>query len=341
MNQQINDKSAFTFHKLLEQKDYMNINKFLEMITFDSIIKSNHNGFISNFLYYMIETNSTDLAKIYTSLDSTTELMKRDHLNIILYYYTKDTGYAISIFRDKIILKNMILLSKDIDFILNNNMFNLLPLLDGLFITSSISTLPYTNDFSSLQMKYLSTIECDTIQQSLKLNNVKYDFNIDNIKIIIDGCNVIHSRTGKITHNSLEDLKNVIKTVKSKIGMPLLVIHKRHLKTLPKLVETLILLDVPYFLTPVGYDDDLYTIYFFLLLKSKAFIISNDKYRDHIFKYGNMNQKTQNIITQMTIGYKIGPTILIEDLPQYSKCIQHIGDSIYIPHIDGNIIKIN
>jgi hypothetical protein len=220
-------------------------------------------------------------------------------------------------------------------------MFDLLPLLDGLFICTSINALPYTTNYNILELKYLNTIDCDTILQNIIISDIKYNFDISNIKTIIDGCNIIHSRTGKITQNSLDDLKNVIHMATIKIGKPLVVIHKRHLKTLPKLMETLKTLNVTYILTPPGYDDDLYILYFFLLLKSKVFIISNDKYRDHIFKYNNISQKAKNIITQMTIGYKNNQTILIDDIPIYSQCIQHIGNSIYIPHINGNIIKIN
>lgn len=337
----INDKSAFMFHKMLEQKDHNNINKLLSMLSIDTIIKSKHNGFISNMLYHMIDIDSKELEHIYKVLDNTDLLMKRDYLNMILYYYNKDINYAISIFSNKIITKNLILLSKDIDFILDNNMFDLLPLLNEVFICTSINTLPYTTNYNNLELKYLNKIDCDTILQNIIISDIKYNFDISNVKTIIDGCNIIHSRTGKITHNSLEDLKIVIEMATIKFGKPLVVIHKRHLKTLPKLMETLKILNVPYILTPPGYDDDLYILYFFLMLKSKVFIISNDKYRDHIFKYNNINQKAKNIITQMTVGYKNSQNILIDDIPMYSQCIQHIGNSIYIPHISGNFIKIN
>lgn len=97
-----------------------------------------------------------------------------------------------------------------------------------------------------------------------------------------------------------------------------------------------------YYLTPYNYDDDLFILWFFLHTNCQSFIISNDKYRDHIFNLNNLkNDKFQEfkyIIKQQTISYDIN--MKCENFPTFSRCIQ-VSDKIYIPHISGKFIELN
>jgi hypothetical protein len=353
------------FHTLLETKNYSDIQSLIDKNGGDiSIIDSNHKGMISNLLRFKIETDSPDLKDVFSYIESKEDfsLMKRDYLKFAQYYYTKDIAYSITIFNN-ILKKNMMFLPKDIDYILENKMYELLRFLDGLFITSEINldSLNSTDDFTKLRLKLLDgvdarflidliikQIETDYNQQygmKKRIDSIISHFNIDHdIRTIIDAGNVIHNRFRKIDPISLRDLENIIMNTNKTIGKPLIVIHNRHKKTLPELEKLLQTLGFPYFFTIPRINDDLFILYFFLILESRPNIITNDQYRDHIAKYkideSNSLSQFENIIDQQIVNYDV-KKIAINEPSKFSNCIQHIDDTIYIPHISGRIVTIN
>ena len=193
------------------------------------------------------------------------------------------------------------------------------------------------NDLSNLLENNAKNI----LEQFIKSQIKQFD-------AIIDGGNIIHARQGTINQYSLIDLENIISNIKKTIGNPLLVIHRRHLKTFPDLINKLKLMNVSYYLTPYNMNDDFYILWFFLKMNTNAFIISNDKYRDHIFKFEtskkniiyqyNLSQFNY-ILHQQTLDFDIN-TGYIKPKPTYSRCIQLKDGKIYVPHQNGNFIEI-
>jgi hypothetical protein len=334
----INDKSAFHFHKLLLANDNDNIKKMIETLTINTILLSKHNGFISNFITYLINNNQLEdnIEKIERL---NIMLMKRDYLQLINYYYYNNNIKAIDIFVNNVIPFNNFM-SKDIDYIINNKLYKLLGFLDGLFIKSNIINDNNIN-INILKLKYLSDDITNDILDILKSKIGHLDKIIirRKINVIIDGCNVIHFNNGLITKTSFNDLKNIIIQSRETFGEPLVIIHSRHIKTIPKLIDLFNLLNVAYYLTPPNFDDDLFILNYFLEQKTKLFIISNDKYRDHIFKYSLLDKSTnsmcqfKNIISQQTISYKYSNDndFIFSNKPTYSECIQVIDNIVYVP----------
>ena len=329
----INDKSAFHFHKLLLANDNDNIKKMIETLTVNTILLSNHSGFISNFITFLINNNQIE-DNIEKIEKSNIMLMKRDYLQLINYYYNINQKKAINIFINNIVPLNNFM-SKDIDYIINNKLYKLLGFLDGLFIKSNIINDNNIN-INILKLKYLSDDITNDILDILKSKIGHLDKIIirRKINVIIDGCNVIHFNNGLITKTSFNDLKNIIIQSRETFGEPLVIIHSRHIKTIPKLIDLFNLLNVAYYLTPPNFDDDLFILNYFLEQKTKLFIISNDKYRDHIFKYSlNSMCQFKNIISQQTISYKYSNDndFIFSNKPTYSECIQVIDNTIYVP----------
>jgi hypothetical protein len=155
---------------------------------------------------------------------------------------------------------------------------------------------------------------------------------------IIDGGSVIHNRYGKITKNSLYDLINIAKSCEN----PIIVIHERHKKTFNNMEELFNKHNISYFFTPRNKNDDIYILWFFLN-NIGSFIVSNDKYRDHIFnletKNKNTNSQFNHIISQQTLNFNC-TTKWIQPKPIYSKCIQIIDNTIFVPHKLGDFIQI-
>lgn len=107
--------------------------------------------------------------------------------------------------------------------------------------------------------------------------------------------------------------------------------------------------EIIYYLTPYAINDDLFILWFFLKTKSTAFLISNDKFRDHIFKFETSQKKLKSdfnlnqfyhIIQQQKLEYNID-NYKINSKPIVSKCIQVIDNNIFVPHNLGNFIKIS
>ena len=175
---------------------------------------------------------------------------------------------------------------------------------------------------------------------------------LNDIKVIIDAGNILHNRQGVIIQQSFIDLENIIINVITNIGTPLIIIHSKHLKIYPELINIFIRTGVNYFRTPYNINDDFFILWFFLKYNCKAYIISNDKYRDHIFKFNTLSKNQsnipnndlnifqfKNIIKQQTLQYNTNINEIQKPL-NWSFCIQMINDHIYIPHISGNFIQI-
>jgi hypothetical protein len=190
---------------------------------------------------------------------------------------------------------------------------------------------------------YLNELQCENILDCIQsLINIKFNIK-QNYNAIIDGGSVLHSNKGVITMNSFNELIMLTNLAKEKCGKVLVVIHRRHIKTFPNLESEFKKNDIDYFLTPHKMNDDLFILNFFLMMKTKTYIITNDKFRDHIFNFEKSHQSIINIcmfkdvIMQQTLSYNIN-TINIK--PKISYCIQKYKDNIIVPHINGDFIYI-
>jgi hypothetical protein len=345
------------------------INQILSRFSLENLINTKNNGLISNLLIYYISINDVEKIEEIIKLSSiyNFNMMKRDYLNLSKYFYPININYSIKYFNYILsrVSTNTVILSKDVDFLIKNKMFNIFYLISGLFIESSINLYPLvTGDEKKLELKMInSTINIaikEYIEKSISPKYIKqlYQF-VKNQKnrfdAIIDGGNILHARTGLINPNSLNDLEILINLVKKKIGKPLLVIHCRHLKTCPNLINRLNLMKISYYLTPYNINDDIFILWFFINYNSIPYIISNDRYRDHIFnfetkkknyiiKYNNSQldydfSQFNYILYQQTLNYNLNQ-LNVDSPPKYSRCIQHNNDRIYVPHISGKFIEL-
>ena len=304
-NKQMINNISWQLHTLLLNNNLKEISEIVDIIK-----ESDYdNGIITNLILYYIKIN--DENKINYFLENC-KLMKRDYLNIIVY----DKKY---LYLFDTIIDNFELLDKDLDFIINNKL-NVLHKLDGFFLKNNCN-YKNTIDTNLLKLYYLDekSIELmlNLIEKEIIITDKMKDLLKNNYDNIIDCGNIIYNNQGKINYNNL----NIIKQL---TGNNLLIIHIKHKKNL----NNDILKNNIYF-TPYKFNDDLYILYFFLKMKTKCFIISNDKYRDHIFNF-NISEKFKNIITQQTINYNLDEN-KINNYPKFSNCIQVIDDFIFIP----------
>jgi hypothetical protein len=353
------------------QNDSNLVNQLVSRFSLENLIKTKNNGLISNLLLYYISTNDIEKIEKIISLGSIYDfnMMKRDYLNLAKYFYPIDINISIKYFNHIFSLvstnTDSVILSKDVDFLIENKMFSLISLISGLFIESSINSYPLVNgNERELKLKMIDSKIIDNIKdyvekiigtESVKKLNQFVKTQMTNFDTIIDGGNVLHARTGLIGPSSLNDLKKLIELVKKEVGNPLLVIHRRHLKTLPNLISHLNAMKISYYLTPYNMNDDIFILWFFLNYGSVPYIISNDQYRDHIFKFetskkGKMVESTKSqldnnfsqfnyILHQQTLKYNL-VQLSIDSQPTYSRCIQQENNRIYIPHLSGKFIEL-
>ena len=354
---------AFLMHKYKESEF---VDKVMEQFGVELLLKTKNNGLISNVLLHYIKTSSTHMINnlINKINDMSFKLMKRDYLNLICYFYSSNYIRAKTIFEENILVKytcstESILQEKDISFILENNLIKLLPYLTGLFIETENTMYPMINPNcvklskinigNELDSYLLNKIENDLGTYSIYLNKFYSQIKLE-FKAIIDAGNILHGRNGKITNESLTDLENIINQTKIHIGEPLVIIHRRHFKN-EKLNNIFLRTNTSFYKTPYNFNDDIFIMWFFVKSHCKLYIISNDKYRDHIFKFETstktlikLNQlymcQFANIIKQQTLSYNLMPTQIQTPL-SWSICIQYIDEIIYIPHVSGNFVIIH
>ena len=375
INYKLNASGVKQLAHLLHEhaNNYEFINNIINHYGLEALLNTRNNGLISNILsFYMNTKNDIILGQIipYITQLNNFKLMKRDYMNFINYYYIDNYPQAELLFT-QYILNNSLNTTpgssplgyqmKDINFILNNKLFKLLPYLLDLFIEVDNYNFTLINPINinlkkininlNLLTFLINKIETELNNIILKQINSFYT-KLNEIKVIIDAGNILHNRQGNITQQSLIDLENIIINVITNIGTPLIIIHSKHFKTHPELINIFTRTGVIYYRTPYNINDDLFILWFFLKYNCEPYIISNDKYRDHIFKFNTLtkNQSNipnndlnifqfKNIIKQQTLQYNTNINEIQKPL-NWSFCIQMINDHIYIPHTSGNFIQI-
>jgi hypothetical protein len=341
------DSCAYALH--IASNNIKIFEQIIEMYTLDVLFETRHNGIISKLLEYFIHIN--DNVRIVCLLETVEMiLMKRDYLHLIKYYYESSLELALDIFQNKVLSKfKTEILSKDIDYIMEHKMVRLIPFMEGLFIKTSFNDTIISIEEVERSKPTMYTIPTDQIE--MILSEVQKEsgttFNMkQKFAAIIDGGSVIHSRGGHISKLSLDDLINISQIVRTTLGEPIIVIHKRHQKTIPNLEKELHKNGISYFLSPHKMNDDIFILNLFMSLGTKPYIITNDKYRDHIFQFEKSKgikfglSQFKDMIEQQTISFDITRNWL-NFKSDVSMCIQKYKDSYIIPHMDGNFIYIN
>lgn len=352
------NKLGFLFHK---NKDNPQI--ILQAISFfglESLINIKHNGIVSKILEYFInQSDEETINHIISQVDSFQDfnLMKRDYLNLIKYYYLIETSKSIDIFVNNILSKSTsntdyIIQTKDINFIIENKLFLLLTKLKNLFIEASCDFEKYVNCQEKLNLSIDSSV-FDIINKNLSFETKSYlekfwSLNDKKYMAIIDGGNVLHSVNGKLNDQSVSNLIKVIKQTEKMFGKSLLVIHQKHTKTFPNLISKLKSTSITYFLTPYNVNDDIFILWFFLNIEPKPLIITNDKYRDHVFYFETVNKKDntnlsmsqfKHVIAQQSLEYNVVNSSINQPI-KVSRCIHLIDNKVYVPHVLGKFIEI-
>jgi len=303
------------------------LNKF-EKTELNTISKKLQRSFISLKLKYHMENFDYDI--VMDILMKNDNLMKRDYLKYITCKHISEYE-KVKMFNEKV-KDNFILLPKDIDDLVDNQCHCILSLLDGYYYKSTKETI--YKKFKNLNKYKLNENELNESLDIFKNLIPEDSYNdliskLDNVDLILDGCNILHHKNGEINYTFLYDFLNNLKEKNY-----LLVIHKRHFnkKELKKEIVKKIFTEFndKIFLTPYKYYDDFYLL--ISMLYRDIPIVTNDNFFDHIFllkeiddKYkGKIKGKINDLLTNYN-NFKIN------NILNYSNCIQVYKKNIYIP----------
>ena len=297
-----------TIYKNLESnQDCTSLLNTLESL---NLSKKEMKSFISLKLRNIIQNNKN--LDCIDNIISSHPLMNRDYWLCISYYNNLkkyDKAHDIMLQYIKSIS------TYDIDIMIQNNMFLFIKMWDGYPVQASIeaNTYDYTMlkkynfDISSMISIYNKKIPSNFINT--------YNILIQNADVLIDGANISH-QSNSFDYN---ELKIVVKLLEIQNLKPKIILHERH-------VIKDVFLQKYIIKTPKNNYDDNFLLYG--MFQYNKMIVSNDLFRDHMI---GMNSMIKCFINMMTIQY-IDKNLII---PQYSKCIQVIDNSIYIPTMDG------
>ena len=320
---------GFKLHSLYAINNVVNNIEINDIINTIDLLTIKDNGILSNIIKYFIKTNDIRIHIIIDNIHLY-QLMKRDYLSLAIYMYNMDRKKSIFIFSQ---YKNKELIeSKDVDMLINNNCILLLELLDGYYIRSNLLSFVYidnlTNDINPIILNNMYQYISDNISKK-ELILFKNFLNNKEYKYIIDACNILFYK-GKINNKNINTLFKI-----AQMSNVIVILHQRHIKKYPNIKKYFDDNNILYYLTPYNYDDDLFTILAFINSKN-AFIISNDKYRNHIFESKYLQFKF--ILMNRTLSFDYNH---IQSETSSSMCIQVRNNNIYIPCIDNHFIILS
>jgi len=326
--------TAHTLYYLLEQQKYNEIELIINNINMYKI----NNSILTCIISYYVKTNNKMLDIIKKDINML-DLHKRDYMMLCKYYYNIDNNYAINIFKKYIVdNKTITLLTKDMDYLVSNNLVILIELLVGRYIKTSVDISNYhvirnINPQTNMQInmnlhgfeKNINKNELDKFYTHI--NSIDYEY-------VVDGCNILFYNG----HINKQNINNLFKIINNK--NTLVIIHTRHLKKYPDIKKQLELKGCKYYFTPHNHNDDLFILLAFIkaLAFTKTKIISNDKYREHILNF-TTNQyeymQFKNILYNHTINFDYNTLY-----NNYNHSIEIINNKLLIPHIMGDFIEL-
>jgi|APSaa5957512535_1039671.scaffolds.fasta_scaffold27550_4 hypothetical protein len=323
--------------ELLKLRNYLNSNEFDKCkeiicnISRNNLKPQQERGLTSLIMRYYLGIN--DISKMYNIIDSGEQLMKRDYLLFCTNVYKNDIVKSLYVFKNFVLSKEL-LQSKDIDMLIDNNCYYLLRELDGYYITCCKKT---DEELYNLKKYNLGTIKHNIIlyyKDKIHLSFFRTFIDaLTDVDVLLDGGNI--SYYGDRGNCNYTFIVKILENALEKYKKPLLVIHPRHLKSKNKNIE---LLKTKYSKYIYSTSYKIYDDYFLLLgmIYNNIPVVTNDNFRDHIYEmfelFDTKNNKIKNYISEMKLSFS---DKYIEDKIGYSKCIQVINNSIYIPTETG------
>jgi hypothetical protein len=313
----------YNINENLKNNNLDETKKLIDSIDITNI--KNTKSYYSLLLRYYITTNDI---KMIENIVFNNILMKRDYLEY--FSYEKDISKCKKFVN--IMLKKDEILNKDIDIIINKCP-HILKLLDGYYCETK-------NKTNITKLDILKKYNINDLKDQIlkfydnKISNITCEY-LNNYDIILDAGNIIYFGTNG-TKPNYYNLLSVLSLLDNK--NPLIIIHERHFK---KKNNTINILKSLYpnniFMTPYNNYDDYYIIY--SMIYGDIPVISNDKYRDHIFDMFKLHYKNNvynfnrvsNYIKDNIITYSLNKINYKPHHFNFSNCIQCINDNIYIP----------
>jgi hypothetical protein len=286
-------------------------------------------------------------------------LRKTNYLEILKNLYNTNRRECFKLFEH--IVKKFELLNIDIDFLINNEMFEIFKLLDGYYLKTF--NIKSNTSKKLLTDKKLKKYKVDSNNKDVILDLIYDKLNKKSRKRFLNNINNIDYDVvidvGNVLHKGFKNFYKFIMKIKKKYKKSLLVIHEKHLKksisnsnNVNMIIDKIINSFSGYIVkTPYNFDDDLYILY--ASLKKQVPIITSDKYRNHFVTF-NLNIKNKNLLMNFINEnyilvyfdqdkgiWELNDTISNKN---YSNCIQLIDnvvtEDIYIPTFDNGFYRI-
>lgn len=317
--------------KAYESNEIESAFDIINNISLSTIDNKNIKGYNSLMIKLFIKKNMIEnLEKFIENIDN---MMSRDYITILEYFYNIDKRKGIMFFQKKIMKKvlnnNITFKPKDIDAIISLNDSTIIKSLKGLGFKTSFEgieiNIPSYSFSETILFQYMKKIKS-------RVDNIIIDkimsFDYDSV---IDGGNVLHFEKGKLMDKSFINLENIIKCYN---GNPLIILHSRHKKKYKKFFGK----KHKVVFTPYNQNDDIYIIIASMI--RNAMIITNDNFGDHneIFSKDNF---LRNYFDEKTIKYNYqGNDKYVFEKIKYS-IIRVINNIVFIPSIKGGFFIYN
>ena len=279
--------------------------------------------------YYVLKNDEESLIEL---LDSTKDIFRKRQLQIVIAYLisVKKEEKAFLLFERYI--SKFEIEGQDIEPFLETEFAKIIleKYINEPILFKNLKS--NTNDTSLLKIIPFSEKENEKIINILKKRNLieipefdeKFDF-------IIDGANVLYSVSKTISEKSYKKLLYVIE----KCTNPCLVIHEKYLKN-EFIKSEIAKRGIKYIKTPYGRNDDLYIL--MVALKYNTRIITNDQFRDHIFKFQERFFKSW--LDDTLVPYSsVSPFSL--QIPTFSKRIQKVNENSFYLYTTSGWYIIN
>ena len=345
----------------IDHQNFKNLSNLLTIKSINNYLKLNNFGLNHLILEYYLKTNNIDqFESVFRYLGENGLLKKRDIMMFVKYLIKmKNLEYAYQIFSSKIVNVfplvsedlELICSIKDWNHLLSNYTNSWLKLDNPCNLTSyPIDKITCTNCHNNLEKIYPTKNEIkmtiDLLKKQMGKYYQKYYDIIVNLKytIIIDVGNILFSsgkgNINKISFSKLLDIINQLSNEKI-----LLVSHQRHFNKKNKNQYSDLINQieekVELLLTPYKQNDDWYIILASILKNSR--IITNDKFRDHIFdsKISDKIQESiiKNLVDDQVINYQFSSNnVIFKNKMLYSRRIQKINGIWHVPHYDNKIV---